>query len=60
MTEAPENITLNKLAGDQLGSILEISDESLALNGIPGIFTNAGYHQVFKKKTDGLREKYPE
>ncbi len=50
MTEAPENITLNKLAGDQLGSILEISDESLALNGIPGIFTNAGYHQVFKKK----------
>ncbi|MEG0434409.1 MAG: type VI secretion system membrane subunit TssM [Morganella sp. (in: enterobacteria)] len=50
MTEAPENITLYKLSGDQLGSILEVSDETLAVNGIPGIFTNAGYHQVFKKK----------
>lgn len=48
--EAPENITLNKLTGDDGMQIFTMADENLAVVGIPGLFTWAGYHDVFKKK----------
>jgi len=48
--DAPTNLTLNKMTGEQTSEILTVTNTNLKNNGIPGLFTYTGYHQVFKKK----------
>ncbi|MFZ4835568.1 type VI secretion system membrane subunit TssM [Rouxiella sp. Mn2063] len=48
--DAPTNMTLSKMTGEQTSEILTVANTNLKNNGIPGLFTYAGYHQVFKKK----------
>lgn len=50
MAHAPEALTLDKLTGDTYGQIFTLSDASLAQEGIPGLFTKAGYQMLVKKK----------
>lgn len=52
--QAPENLTLGKMTDEEAGQIFTVIDADLAKNGIPGLFTWEGYHQVFKKKLAGI------
>lgn len=48
--EAPENMTLEKMMGNQNIHILALNDADLAEQGIPGLYTWEGYHDLVKKK----------
>lgn len=48
--DAPENMTLNQMTGSDTPQIFTLADRKLLGNGIPGLFTYAGYHDVIKKK----------
>lgn len=52
--QAPANITLRKIVGENATQIFTLSDNELLLKGIPGLYTYAGYHQVIKKKLTPL------
>lgn len=57
LPDAPEPLTLNKMTEEQAGQVFKVIDTDLEGNGINGLFTYEGYHQVFKKKLGGLLEK---
>lgn len=48
--DAPPNLTLDQLAGDASAHVFTLDDSTLLASGIPGLYTQAGYHQVVKKK----------
>ncbi|WP_230472971.1 type VI secretion system membrane subunit TssM [Enterobacillus tribolii] len=45
--EAPPDLTLNEMTKSQAGEIFTVAGSEQT---IPGLYTYAGYHQVFKKK----------
>ncbi len=50
-TDAPQDLTLNQLAGESSAHIFTLEDTALLASGIPGLYTVEGYHQLVKKKT---------
>ncbi|CQI97673.1 icmf-related protein [Yersinia rohdei] len=52
--EAPVNLTLRKMVGENATQVFTLSDDELLHEGIPGLYTQAGYHQVVKKKLTPL------
>jgi len=48
--EAPPNLTLATLSGEEGGAVFTLDDETLREEGIPGLFTHEGYYEVVKKK----------
>jgi len=48
--EAPEPVTLARAAGTQATSVLTLDDAALLGQGVPGIYTYDGYHNVFTKR----------
>ncbi|WP_234010274.1 ImcF-related family protein, partial [Cronobacter sakazakii] len=48
--DAPQDLTLDQLAGESSAHIFTLSDEALLARGIPGLYTQEGYHQLVKKK----------
>ncbi|WP_130832937.1 type VI secretion system membrane subunit TssM [[Erwinia] mediterraneensis] len=49
LSEIAENITLNKLTGEQDSGLFTLNDPQMALSGISGLFSYEGYHHFFKK-----------
>ncbi len=49
-TDAPQDLTLNQLAGESSAHIFTLEDTALLASGIPGLYTVEGYHQLVKKK----------
>lgn len=56
--DAPPNITLNSLTGEEGGTVFSLSDETLRIEGIPGLFTQDGYYGVVKKKAFALVARF--
>jgi type VI secretion system protein ImpL len=54
LADAPANMTLRQMVGEQATQVFTLSDDELLHEGIPGIYTYAGYHQVVKKKLTPL------
>ncbi|ARB86373.1 MULTISPECIES: type VI secretion system membrane subunit TssM [Yersinia] len=52
--EAPANLTLRKMVGENATQVFTLSDDELLHEGVPGLYTHAGYHQVVKKKLTPL------
>ncbi|CNH99067.1 type VI secretion system membrane subunit TssM [Yersinia pekkanenii] len=52
--EAPANLTLRNMVGENATQVFTLSDDELLHGGIPGLYTHAGYHQVVKKKLTPL------
>lgn len=48
--DAPENLTLGIMTGSDVPQIFTLNDPQLLDNGVPGLFTYSGYHNVVKKK----------
>ncbi|MFP2516963.1 type VI secretion system membrane subunit TssM [Buttiauxella agrestis] len=48
--EAPENMTLGRMTSSDAPQLFTLTDQDLRDNGVPGLFTYAGYHDVVKKK----------
>ncbi|AFK00386.1 ImcF-related family protein [Cronobacter sakazakii] len=48
-TDAPQDLTLNQLAGESSAHIFTLEDTALLASGIPGLYTVEGYHQLVKK-----------
>ncbi|WNN47909.1 type VI secretion system membrane subunit TssM [Siccibacter colletis] len=48
--EAPPNLTLATLSGEEGGPVFTLDDDTLRDEGIPGLFTHEGYYEVVKKK----------
>ncbi|ELY4775471.1 type VI secretion system membrane subunit TssM [Cronobacter turicensis] len=48
--DAPQDLTLDQLAGESSAHIFTLSDKTLLARGIPGLYTQEGYHQIVKKK----------
>ncbi|AHK21765.1 type VI secretion protein IcmF [Yersinia similis] len=54
LADAPANMTLRKMVGEHATQIFTLSDDELLHEGIPGLYTYAGYHEVVKKKLTPL------
>ncbi|WP_145542604.1 type VI secretion system membrane subunit TssM [Yersinia mollaretii] len=52
--EAPANLTLRRMVGENATQVFTLSDDELLHEGVPGLYTHAGYHQVVKKKLTPL------
>ncbi|EOY1431427.1 type VI secretion system membrane subunit TssM [Yersinia enterocolitica] len=52
--QAPANLTLRKMVGENATQVFTLSDDELLHEGVPGLYTHAGYHQVVKKKLTPL------
>lgn len=48
--DAPPNLTLTTLSGEDAAPVFALEDETLRVDGIPGLFTLEGYYDVVKKK----------
>lgn len=58
LNDAPENLTLEKMTGNQSVQVLALNDENLVEQEIPGLYTWEGYHDVVKKKLALLLTAY--
>lgn len=47
-------MTLRKMVGEHATQVFTLSDDELLHEGIPGLYTYAGYHEVVKKKLTPL------
>ncbi|ANS44524.1 type VI secretion system membrane subunit TssM [Serratia inhibens] len=47
---APVNLTLRGMVGGEAPQVFTIEDGELRQNGIPGLYTQAGWQQIVKKK----------
>ncbi|MGS0742988.1 type VI secretion system membrane subunit TssM [Glaciimonas sp. GG7] len=52
--EAPDNFTLLRVIGPQTNVVLAMKRDSVLVDGIPGLFTFEGYHDVFNKRLPEL------
>lgn len=50
LQEAPANLTLSAMLGADSPMVFTLVDEQLRQQGIPGLYTQAGWQQVVKKK----------
>ena len=49
--DAPADLTLSAMTRSRGGELFSLGEDSEATS-IPGLFTRAGYHSLFKKKMD--------
>jgi type VI secretion system protein ImpL len=50
--------TVPKVAGPQAASVFRFKSNKPLTNGVPGLFTFRGYHDLFKKEVDSVATKF--
>ncbi|MGL4232777.1 MAG: type VI secretion system membrane subunit TssM, partial [Casimicrobium sp.] len=50
--------TIPKVSGPQAQSVFRFKSNKPLTNGVPGLFTYRGYHELFKKEVDSVATKF--